>query len=308
MARLDELEQVDKELKTFRDQAAAALKALNELERLVSEFSELRRESESNLKRASERAEGLERYTAELRETWSTLEADTRATLEKLKDIEAEVRKRFDELQQSIDRVWTETQEDNLKVQNDLLAAQQHLRAELEQTIKALREESGQHFSEVDGRLDRHSSRIDEIQQESEQRWTKQQDDLIKVQNDLLAAQRNIRSELGRMINDLYGESEQRFSEFNKSLDRLASMHEEAIQSTYVHIDEVRNKLVTDLDGSRREYRESFSKLDTRLITLESQVRDIQKRIGDIQTRIVWMTMAQVGLFVVLVVLFIFLR
>ena len=71
MARLDDLEHVNRELEAFRAQAKEALKTFDELEKVVSEFSELKQACESIQKSASEKVGILDRYTAEVKQTWS---------------------------------------------------------------------------------------------------------------------------------------------------------------------------------------------------------------------------------------------
>ncbi len=162
MARLDDLEHVNRELEAFRAQAKEALKTFDELEKVVSEFSELKQACESIQKSASEKVGILDRYTTEVKQTWSVLENETRTTLKRLNNAEAELCQRFDKLQQDTEQRWTKIQEDILGIQNDLQTANHNLRTELLRKAHDLHGESEQRFSEVNKRLDEQASRHEE--------------------------------------------------------------------------------------------------------------------------------------------------
>jgi len=143
------------------------------------------------------------------------------------------------------------------------------------------------------------SERLEQLQTDHDTRWAKVQDEIMVVQDGLQIAQRNLRTELLRTVNDLRGESEQRFLEFNKFLDQLSLRHIDEIRVLNEHIERSHNTIVAELEASSCDYKECYNKFDLKLTTFESQI--VKQKM-----RIFWLTLIQ--MFVIgIVVLFIFL-
>jgi hypothetical protein len=151
---------------------------------------------------------------------------------------------RLDEIQQR----WTTLDEDLAKTKNALIAADRNQRTHFEQIIADLRGGSEQHLAEVNRSLDSQATRLEDFQSEFDRRWTKMQEDGIKMQNDFQAAHGDLRTASWKMIDDLRGETEGRFSEINKSLTHHAAKYEEANEAIEARIVEANNRLARDFE------------------------------------------------------------
>ena len=213
MPRLNDLEVVDHELKDFRSRALDTLKALDEFEKLVSEYSELKQAYEAIQKNAAERIEDLDRHIGGIDQTWSVLETDTLNALEQINNAKLE-----------------------------------------------------------------HNQKFDKLQKDHDKRWTRSQEEFIRVQNDIQMAHQNLRNELLRSVNDLHGDSEQRFAEFNKNFDRLAARQAESIQHLRDQIGDIADSLV-GLETSLMDHKNCIDNYKLKLDIMDGRIDKLSRRL-----------------------------
>jgi chromosome segregation ATPase len=77
---------------------------------------------------------------------------------------------------------------------------------------------------------------FDELKTRNEAQWAEFRDTLVKAQDDLYAAQRNLSSELALRVNELRGDVEQR-------LEQFAHRQEKALEEMKTELDGVHNEL-----------------------------------------------------------------
>ena len=155
---------------------------------------------------------------------------------------------RLDDIQNAFEQRWTVLEEDHAKTKTALIAADRNQRTYFEQMITDLGGGSEQHLAEVNRSLDSQALRLEDFQSEFDRRWTKMQEDGIKMQNDFQAAHGDLRAASWKMIDDLRGETEGRFSEINKGLARQAAKHEGANEAIEARIVEANNRLAGDFE------------------------------------------------------------
>jgi chromosome segregation ATPase len=251
MARLDDVKQVNRELEDFRFRAQSTLENLEKLGNLLSEFSSIKQEYESGLKHISEKIEQLDHSTTERNKEWTSLQSKLNDTVKHLNNTEEDLLRRFSDLQKEIDHSLRKFQEDILTTKKNL--------AEIKQTFES------------------HSSQFNEFRQENDQRFTETQEEIAKAQDDLQTADRNLRTELTRMINDLHGESEGRFSEINQILDKQAHKLDKNVHGLEVRIDETHDALKAEIDVSRQESKDLINRIVFKIENLGVRNNRLQK-------------------------------
>lgn len=257
MARLDDLEQLNLEMESFRTRSQETLKIFDKLAEFIPELSRLKKDFDSELKNASGSLDKLGQYIIEVENKWTALEPEARNILAQLKDSENKLRTNFDELKQEADQRWTLFQEDSEKTKRELHTAIDNLESNVDKNLTDFQKKSDDRYSEINQNLDAHSSRLDELKQEADQRWTQIQEDLTKAQNDLQKADRNLRVELGRMINELSTDSEGRFSEINSSIENQKIRFEETIKESNKINENTHLRLSSEIEDARQESEDS---------------------------------------------------
>ncbi len=206
MSSSDDLKQhVNRELETFHRDAQKALETFDEFEKIVSEINDIKQAYEANLKDASERAKGLDHYIENAKTKLFLLERDMVATLDRLKNIEAECCQQMVKIQEEMNKLQ-------------------------------------------EGLQDLHSSVNDKIDQNM--------------------------GALQEMI-------EQRFSGIDENLKNQAINHSKEIQSLDSKLNSVQHTLISDLESSRNEYRESFTKIDQNMGALQEMIEQRFSKIID---------------------------
>lgn len=298
MARIDDLEQVNFELEDFRARSQETLKTLDQLADFILEFSKLKKDFESKLRGASESLDKLDQYTIEVESRWSILEPETRKILEQLKYTRNDIHKSFNDLKQETDQHGKKLQEDTDKAKVELHAALDNVESKLDQSLEYFQDKSENRYTEINQNLDNHRSRLEEFEKETDQRWMKLQEDITNAQSDFQIANRNLRNELGRMINDLRSESEIRFLEFNNSVNQQKDEFSEVTAGLKDSIQKMHDELARDLEVSRQEYKELFRNANEKNTTIESQIHELRKQVRA--------QLAFIGPIVIVILLYIF--
>ncbi|MCJ7760367.1 hypothetical protein MUP59_04405 [Candidatus Bathyarchaeota archaeon] len=323
MAQVDDIDQVDRELEAFRARAQDALKSFDRLTELISEFTKTRQAYEAEVGNAAEMADLLKDRLNEIDQNWVQLKSEVDEARELLSRSEVEREGR-----------WVQYNKDNKKAQEELEASWQEVQTQLGQIITDLQNDCNQHFAEVNQNLDLQASRLDDIQNAFEQRWTALEEDIAKTRKDLIAADRNLQNQLDRMVTDLRGESEKRFtklqedgarmqndfqaahgdlrtaswkmvddlrgegegrfSEINKSLARQAARHEETNEAIEARIVEANNRLAGALEASRQEYWKNLSLFEQNDLVTERRIDTLQS--------IIWVLIAIILIAVLIII------
>jgi chromosome segregation ATPase len=270
MAQVDDIEQVDRELEAFRARAQDALKSFDRLTELISEFTKTRQAYEAEVGNAAEMADLLKNRLNEIDQNWQQLKSEVDEARELLSRSEVEREGR-----------WVQYNKDNKKAQEELEASWQEVQTQLGQVITDLQNDCNQHFAEVNQNLDLQATRLDDIQNAFEQRWTTLEGDHVKTKNGLIAADRNLRNQLEQTVADLRGESEQHLAEVIQGLDSHA-LRLDGFQDAFIAADRnLQNQLdrmVTDLRGDSEK---RFTKLQEDGARMQN---DFQAAHGDLRT------------------------
>jgi len=267
---VDDIEQVDRELEAFRARAQDALKSFDRLTELISEFTKTRQAYEDEVGNAAEMADLLKDRLNEIDQNWEQLKSEVDEARELLSRSEVEREGR-----------WVQYNKDNKKAQEELEASWQEVQTQLGQVITDLQNDCNQHFAEVNQNLDLQATRLDDIQNAFEQRWTTLEGDHVKTKNGLIAADRNLRNQLEQTVADLRGESEQHLAEVIQGLDSHA-LRLDGFQDAFIAADRnLQNQLdrmVTDLRGDSEK---RFTKLQEDGARMQN---DFQAAHGDLRT------------------------
>jgi chromosome segregation ATPase len=357
MAQLDYIEQVDRELETFRARSQDTLKGFDQLEELISQFAKTRESYEAEVVNAAEIAELFRENLNEIEHSWLQLKSEVDKVLELLNrsEIEKEGRwvkyekenkkayeefiaswqaflaqydslaSRLDDLQNAFEQRSALVDEGLTKMKNSLISADRNLRTQLEEMIANLRGDSEHHRQEVDRSLDSQSARLDDLQNAFEQRSALVDEGLTKMKNGLISADRNLRTQLEEMIAELRDNSEERWtklqeeddsmrkefqashgdlrtaswkmaddlrseaegglSETNRSLTRQAARVEE--------INESLNRLEGELEKSRQEHMDGLSRIEQSNLV-------INKRISR-QQSLIWAMLATIAIATIII-------
>jgi hypothetical protein len=323
MEQLDGIEQVERELEAFRARTQDTLKSFDRLEELVSDFTKTGQAYETEVASAAEIADLLKDKLNEIDLNWLHLKLEVDEALGQLNRSEIER-----------DGRWTQYNKENKKVQDDLRISWQEFQAQLKQMIIDLQSNSEQHLAEAIQGVDSQATRLDDFQNDFEQRWRMLEEDLAKTKNGLIAADRNLRAQFEQIVTDLRGDSERRwtklqedgikiqtdfqaaqgdlrtaswglvddlrleaegrFSEINKTLAHQAARFEEANEAIESGIEEVNSRLAEELEASRQEYRKSLSLFEQKSLAIE-------KRIDRLQ-RVVWAMLAIIIIAMIIII------
>jgi len=257
MAQVDDIDQVDRELEAFRARAQDALKSFDRLTELISEFTKTRQAYEAEVGNAAEMADLLKDRLNEIDQNWVQLKSEVDEARELLSRSEVEREGR-----------WVQYNKDNKKAQEELEASWQEVQTQLGQIITDLQNDCNQHFAEVNQNLDLQASRLDDIQNAFEQRWTALEEDHAKTKNGLIAADRNLRTQLEQMVADLRGESEQHLAEVIQGVDSQASRldgFQDAFDQRWTALEEDIAKTRKDLIAADRNLQNQLDRMVTDL-------------------------------------------
>ena len=123
------------------------------------------------------------------------------------------------------------------------------------------------------------SQKFDKLQKDHDKRWTKSQEEFIRVQSDMQTAHQNLRNELLRSVNDLHGDSEQRFAEFNKNFDSLAARQAESIQHLRDQIGDLADSLTGGLETSLMEHKKCLDNYKFKLDIMDGRIDNLSRRL-----------------------------
>jgi hypothetical protein len=292
MAQLDYIEQVDRELETFRARSLDTLKGFDQLEELISQFAKTRESYEAEVVNAAEIAELFRENLNEIEHSWLQLKSEVDKVLELLNrsEIEKEGRwvkyekenkkayeefiaswqaflaqydslaSRLDDLQNAFEQRSALVDEGLTKMKNGLISADRNLRTQLEEMIAELRDNS-------------------------EERWTKLQEEDDSMRKEFQASHGDLRTASWKMADDLRSEAEGGLSETNRSLTRQAARVEE--------INESLNRLEGELEKSRQEHMDGLSRIEQSNLV-------INKRISR-QQSLIWAMLATIAIATIII-------
>jgi hypothetical protein len=320
MTQLGDIDHVERELEAFRARTQDALKSFDRLEELISEFTENEQAYEREVASAAEIADLLKDKLKEIDQNWLHLKSEIDAALEHVNRSEIERERR-----------WVQYNKDNKKAQDELRASWQEFQAQLKQMVADLKSDSELHLLEAIQGFDSQAARLDDLQNAFEQRSAMLDEGLTKMKNGLIAADRNLRTELEQMITDLRVDSDERWSKLqekaaamqkkfqaahgdlrttswkmaddlrSEAKDRfsdidksLAARVEEINESTGARILEANNRLAGELEASRQEYGESLSVFEQRNAVMGLRIERLQ--------RMIWALLAVIIIVVIIII------
>jgi chromosome segregation ATPase len=325
----DKLKEIDQNWLHLKSEIDAALEHVNR--------SEIERErrwvqyNKNNKKAQDELRASWQEFQAQLKQMVADLKSDSELhLLEAIQGFDSQAA-RLDDLQNAFEQRSAMLDEGLTKMKNGLIAADRNLRTEFEQMITDLRVDSERHFAEVNQGLDSQATSLDDLQNAFEQRSAMLDEGLTKMKNGLIAADRNLRTELEQMItdlrvdsderwsklqekaaamqkkfqaahgdlrttswkmaDDLRSEAEDRFSDIDKS---LAARVEEINESTEARILEANNRQAGELEASRQEFREGLSVFEQRNAVMGLRIERLQ--------RMIWALLAVIIIVVIIII------